>query len=40
MAGFTGIIIFAVFPGIFYSNLLMIGFAPFTTWLCFPQAEG
>ncbi|MCJ7570703.1 MAG: hypothetical protein MUO82_02335 [Candidatus Thermoplasmatota archaeon] len=40
IAGFTGIIIFAVFPGLFYSNLLMIGFAPFTSWLCFPEVEG
>jgi len=38
-AGYTGIIIFAVAPGLFYSNLVMIGFAPFTTWLCFPEAE-
>jgi len=39
ISGYTGIVIFAVYPGLFYSNLFMIGFAPFTLWLCFPEAE-
>ena len=39
ISGYTGIIIFAVYPGLFYSNLFMIGFAPYTLWLCFPEAE-
>jgi len=39
IGGYTGIIIFAVAPGLFYSNLLMIGFAPFTCWVVFPEAE-
>lgn len=39
ISGYTGIVIFAVYPGFFYSNLFMIGLAPFTLWLCFPEAE-
>ena len=39
IAGFTGIIVFCVSPGIFYSNLLMIGLAPFTAWVVLPQEE-
>ena len=39
IAGFTGIIMFAVYPGLFYSNLLMIGFAPFAYYLSIPEME-
>lgn len=39
IGGYTGIIIFAVSPGLLYSNLLMLGFAPFTVWLSIPEAE-
>lgn len=39
IAGYTGIIIFAIFPGLLYSNLAMIGFAPFTIWNLIPNIE-
>ena len=39
LAAYIGIIIFAVIPGLFYSNLVMIGFTPLTVWLCLPEAE-
>jgi len=39
ISGYTGIIIFCVFPGLFYSNLLMIGLAPFTCWIVLPSQE-
>lgn len=39
IGGYTGIIIFAVSPGLLFSNLVMIGFAPFTVWLSIPEAE-
>lgn len=39
MSGYIGIVAFAVSPGLFFSNLFMIGFVPFTLWLCFPEAE-
>jgi len=39
ISGFTGIIIFCVMPGMFYSNLVMLGFAPFTMWIVYPESE-
>lgn len=38
-SGYTGLIIFGIFPGFFYSNLVMIGFAPFTIWTLIPPIE-
>jgi hypothetical protein len=39
MAGFSGIVMFAVYPGLFYMNVLMLGFAPFAVWRSIPEAE-
>jgi len=39
LAAYIGIIIFAVYPGLLYSNLVMIGFTPLTVWLCIPEME-
>ena len=36
-AGYMGFIIFAVEPGTFYSNLVMLGFAPMTAWIQIPD---
>ncbi len=38
-SGYTGIIIFGVIPGLLYSNLFMIGYAPFTIWTLIPYEE-
>ena len=38
MSAFTGLIMFAVYPGIFYSNIVALGFTPFTTWIQFPSS--
>ena len=37
MAGYMGLIIFAVYPGSFYSNLAMLGFVPYTLWIQIPN---
>ena len=39
LSSYTGLIIFAVKPGLFYSNVLAIGFTPFTAWFIFPPQE-
>ena len=39
LSAYTGMILLAVFPGFFYSNLLALGFTPFTTWIQFPSPE-
>ena len=39
MAGYMGLIIFAVYPGSFYSNLVMLGFVPYTFWVQIPNME-
>jgi hypothetical protein len=36
-AGYMGFIIFAVEPGTFYSNLVMLGFSPMTAWIQIPD---
>ncbi|HEC89265.1 MAG TPA: hypothetical protein ENI44_01635 [Thermoplasmatales archaeon] len=38
IAGYIGLIIFAVEPGYFYSNLVMIGIAPYTFWFQIPSS--
>ena len=37
LASYSGFIIFAVEPGFFYSNIVAIGFTPFTVWIQFPS---
>ena len=37
LAAYMGIIMFAIYPGSFYANLVMLGFAPLTIWIQFPQ---
>jgi hypothetical protein len=37
LAGYMGFIVFAVYPGLFYSNLVMLGFVPFTIWIQIPN---
>lgn len=39
ISSYTGLIMFAVYPGFFYSNIVAIGFTPFTTWVLFPPEE-
>jgi hypothetical protein len=39
LAGYMGFIIFAVYPGVLYSNLVMLGFTPLTVWVQFPPVE-
>lgn len=39
LSAYTGLIVLAVFPGFFYSNILAIGFTPFTAWVQFPSPE-
>jgi hypothetical protein len=39
LSAYTGLILLAVFPGFFYSNLVAIGFTPFTSWAMFPPSE-
>ena len=39
MAGFTGISMFAIYPGFVYMNVLMLGFVPFAFWLSLPEIE-
>ena len=36
ISSYTGLILFAVIPGFFYSNIVAIGFTPFTQWVVFP----
>ena len=38
-AGYMGFIIFAVQPGLLYSNLVMLGFTPLTMWIQIPSIE-
>ena len=33
LPGYTGLLIFAVYPGYFYSNIVVLGFTPFTSWI-------
>lgn len=37
IAGYMGIILFAIYPGFFYANLVMIGLAPYTIWIQVPN---
>ena len=37
LAGYMGIIMFAIYPGTFYANLVMLGVAPLTIWIQFPE---
>ncbi len=39
VTGYIGLILFAVFPGYFYSNLVMIGFTPYTFWFQIPPSS-
>ena len=39
IAGYMGLILFAVEPGYFYSNLVMLGVAPYTLWLQLPPSS-
>ena len=39
LSAYTGLILFAVLPGFFYSNIVAIGFTPFTAWVQFPPQE-
>jgi hypothetical protein len=36
MAGYIGLIMFAVFPGYFYSNFIALGLVPYTFWFQIP----
>ncbi|HID25044.1 MAG TPA: hypothetical protein EYP23_01065 [Thermoplasmata archaeon] len=39
LAGFTGLMMFAVIPGRFYSNLVALGVTSFTFWVLMPPLE-
>lgn len=39
ISAYTGLILFAVIPGFFYSNIVAIGFTPFTSWVLFPPEQ-
>lgn len=39
LSAYTGLILFAVIPGFFYSNIVAIGFTPFTSWVLFPPEQ-
>jgi hypothetical protein len=37
MSSYSGLILFAIEPGFFYSNIFALGFTAFTTWKQFPS---
>jgi hypothetical protein len=39
MAGYVGLIAFAVFPGYFYSNFIALGLVPYTFWFQIPPVQ-